>query len=64
MSFIGVTLVNKIIYGFQVSISVLHDLYITLRAHHPKSDHLLSLYTGPIYFFLTPWPFPLVTTIL
>ena len=27
---------------FQVYISLIHDLYIALCAHHPKSSHLLS----------------------
>ena len=47
-------------YGFQVYIFLIHDLYIALCAHHPKSDHLLS----PLPFTVLPTPCAPVTTML
>ena len=41
----------------------MHDLYIALCTHHPKSYHLPSPYIWPSLPFTMP-PFPLVTTIL
>ena len=45
-------------YGFQVYISMIHDLYIALCAHHLKSNHLLSSYIGSLSPPTTSAPLP------
>lgn len=49
-------------YRFEVPISIIHNLYIVLYAHYPKSDHLPSPYMWPPSPFISC--FPLVTRIL
>ena len=42
---------SQCIYRFQVYISMIHDLYFGLCAHHPKLNDLLSMYIWPPLLF-------------
>lgn len=47
IKFIGVTLLTNL-YRFQVYSSTMHELYIALRAHHPKVKSCLTVYRPPL----------------
>ena len=48
----------KLLYRFQLYISIAHDMYIALCAQKPKSNHLMLSYIWPLLPSSTPQLLP------